>query len=117
MLNKLLQSIEDWFWGSTKLPPVEVNILSISDTSDSKHRTEFKVKFDVKPTAWGSILMETTGVFESDETFDNESLMQLMKTTEYHKYIRLNMKRREYGSFSYEYEYNNKWLIVDFKTF
>jgi hypothetical protein len=117
VFESVVKSIEDWFWSKPKVTPIEINIVSTESVSGSKIRTRFDAKFHLVTVGSRKMYFNTTGTFYFDEILDEKKLIQILSTTHYDKYIKANMTRKELGSFNYEYEYNNKWLIVEFTTF
>lgn len=60
---------------------------------------------------------QTKGALETDELINQETLSEIINETDYTKYMDLNLKNIEKGSFEYEYMYRSNPFIINYTTF
>jgi hypothetical protein len=99
------------------LKPVTLDILTNKgDNLNAKVR--FLVTFEIQLFLFGKRMrFETTGTLETNEFIDQEVLSEIINETDYTKYMDLNLKNIENGSFDYEYSYRDNPLIINYTTF
>src|SRR6187549_3089055 len=105
MFDSLLKRLTN-YW-EPKIEPIGVSILSVDKISDNEFKTLFDVRFKIGPPSGRRWRFDTKGSFENKATIDEQTLIEILKTTDYEKYVKLNMKRREMGDFNYEYHHND----------
>jgi len=99
------------------LKPVTLDILS-NRVTDLKSKVQFLVTFEIQFFLFGKRMrFETTGTLETNELIDQEVLSEIINETDYNKYMDLNLKNIENGSFDYEYLYRDKPLTICYTTF
>lgn len=101
---------------SNVLKPVTLDILS-NRVTDLKTKVQFLVTFEIQFFLFGKRMrFETTGTLETNELIDQEVLSEIINETDYTKYMDLNLKNIEKGSFDYEYLYRDNPLIINYTT-
>lgn len=99
------------------LKPVTLDILT-NKGDNLKAKVRFLVTFEIQLFLFGKRMrFETTGTFETNEFIDHEVLSEIINETDYTKYMDLNLKNIENGSFDYEYSYRDNPLIINYTTF
>ncbi len=100
------------------LKPVSLDILSNDRVTDLKTRIQFLVTFEIQFLFWGPIVrFETTGTVETVDLIEQLELSEIISSTDYAKYIDLNLSNREKGNFDYDYLYRDSLLTINYKTF